>query len=1105
MDVKIAEYPIIRELLPSFTFVLTHLELYNWGAFNGRHGAQIDIQGTAIIGATGSGKTTLVDALMTLIVANPRYNLASTGGHESDRDLISYIRGVSGAGNESGNNEHIVRSENTVTGIAARFSSGEKHLRIGAVFWLDGSSSATADLKRLWIFSEADAYGLDEWLEAQHRGGARALKQLGKEITGVRVYDSKQTYLAGLRNFFEVGENAFTLLNRAAGLKQLNSIDEIFRELVLDDNSAFLRASEVAKEFDDLAAIHKELEVARQQQGSLLPIASGWQTRQGFLQKLILDRELQGLLPIWYATHAFRLWADRIILLDAKIDLHEQQSQLLIHEITTHQRSTDTLHAIFLKAGGANINALEDQIRKQTDLVNERSRHATDYRVLATRFGWDASLTLEALLGNQKLAGELQGNQKNNLDRQKLQAWTLGVAQQRHEEERNTLQAELQEAQARPDSNIAGAYHRFRTDLAQHLAMEESGLPYIAELVEIKPDEARWRGAIERAIGSHRLRLLVPSGAATNKALAWVNQRDNQLHVRLLEVRQETTAPEFFADGFTRKLKFKSHDYRESLKHLLADIDRHCVASPEQLRHTPHGMTEQGLMSGKDRFFEKQDQRSLHSDWMTGFDNKDRLAALRARLKETEVTLIQSRAAYEKAQGEAEATQQNLRLLDRLLELQFSQIDQPGAERELESFRLRLRALSDPDSDAEKARSAWQQVDAQLRHFQQQERDRAVAKEVLKKDRQSAMDSQARAARRIGNSLTSEQRELATQHLPLPVDEQLLDFSDQERQADVDLRARIGLLDEQLKGCEQALIRTMEKAQKADTGALSEMGTEMQDVPAYLERLRVLVEEALPEKMQRFLKYLNQSSDQGVTQLLSEIENNVSTIEERIEDLNRTLRRVDFQPGKYLRLVPKRIVHESLRTLQQAQRQLRSAALKDDQGESHFKALQEMVMLLRDAAERKKVQSSRALLDPRYRLQFAVSVIDRTTAAVIETRTGSQGGSGGEKEIIASYVLTASLSYALCPDGGSQPLFGTIVLDEAFSKSSQAVAGRIIRALSEFGLHPLFVTPNKEMRLLREYTRSAILVHRREQNASMTSLSWEELDQQRRSQNSPVA
>ena len=35
-------------------------------------------------------------------------------------------------------------------------------------------------------------------------------------------------------------------------------------------------------------------------------------------------------------------------------------------------------------------------------------------------------------------------------------------------------------------------------------------------------------------------------------------------------------------------------------------------------------------------------------------------------------------------------------------------------------------------------------------------------------------------------------------------------------------------------------------------------------------------------------------------------------IEERIEDLNRTLRRVDFQPACYLRLQPQRVVQRLL-------------------------------------------------------------------------------------------------------------------------------------------------------------------------------------------------
>jgi uncharacterized protein YPO0396 len=73
-------------------------------------------------------------------------------------------------------------------------------------------------------------------------------------------------------------------------------------------------------------------------------------------------------------------------------------------------------------------------------------------------------------------------------------------------------------------------------------------------------------------------------------------------------------------------------------------------------------------------------------------------------------------------------------------------------------------------------------------------------------------------------------------------------------------------------------------------------------------------------------------------------------------------------------------------------------------------------------------------------------------------------------------------------------LFGTIVLDEAFSRSSHAVAGRIIAALKEFGLHALFITPNKEMRLLRNHTRSAIVVHRRGLVSTLTTLNWQELD-----------
>ncbi len=168
---------------------------------------------------------------------------------------------------------------------------------------------------------------------------------------------------------------------------------------------------------------------------------------------------------------------------------------------------------------------------------------------------------------------------------------------------------------------------------------------------------------------------------------------------------------------------------------------------------------------------------------------------------------------------------------------------------------------------------------------------------------------------------------------------------------------------------------------------------------------------------------------------MASIDEEVDAIEQRISELNQTLVKVDFRSGRYLQLQPVRMKDERLRALNIAMQKVRSAALKDDGGESHYKALRDMVTILREAGENRRLQGSRALLDPRFRLQFFVVEVDRITGDRSPPRTGSQSGSGGEKELMASHILTASLSYALCPPAAVRPLYGTVILDEAFRKA----------------------------------------------------------------------
>ncbi|HEY7771722.1 MAG TPA: ATP-binding protein, partial [Marinagarivorans sp.] len=411
-------------VLSDNAFILRNLEVYNWGPFGDYlHRAEIDPRGTAIIGPTGSGKTTLIDALLTLITAQPKYNLASTGGHESDRDLMSYVRGVAGAGNDSGDNLHIARPGKTVTAIAAHFANGSQQAQMTGIFWIDGTSSAPSDLKRLWIFSERDDKQLEDWLTLHHDGGSRALKQRARELPGVQVFDSKKAYLAQLRRFYEVGENAFTLLNRAAGLKQLNSIDEIFRELVLDDHSAFGRAAEVAAEFDDLAAIHAELKTARKQQQSLEPIKHAYSAYQTCEQQRDEQQILLNALPIWYASAGHTLWGQRLRQIDGEINALTDRIDSLEHQTHDLQGKADTLKDIYLQAGGASIEQLKEQIATQKQLTDERQRNAQVYRTLAKNLGLDDTLSHEALRANQaqghKQQAELQA-QSDILQRAQL-------------------------------------------------------------------------------------------------------------------------------------------------------------------------------------------------------------------------------------------------------------------------------------------------------------------------------------------------------------------------------------------------------------------------------------------------------------------------------------------------------------------------------------------------------------------------------------------------------------------------------------------------------------------------------------------------------------
>ena len=145
--------------------------------------------------------------------------------------------------------------------------------------------------------------------------------------------------------------------------------------------------------------------------------------------------------------------------------------------------------------------------------------------------------------------------------------------------------------------------------------------------------------------------------------------------------------------------------------------------------------------------------------------------------------------------------------------------------------------------------------------------------------------------------------------------------------------------------------------------------------------------------------------------------------------------------------------------------------------------------MLREALKSNSIDAKR-LLDPRYRFSFAVNVINRETNET-SVLSSSSGKSGGEKEVFASLILAASLSYVLTNEQEALPHFNTVFIDEAFSNTSYENARRGLFGFKNLGLSVNMIMPEgKGHEIGEEFTRKVIITKKRQQSGCIEVCEW---------------
>ncbi len=756
-------------------------------------------------------------------------------------------------------------------------------------------------------------------------------------------------------------------------------------------------------------------------------------------------------------------------------------------------------HADYVQAGGDRVEVAKDKWEQAKRRLGEVSSAAGKYQKDAREAGLDDALSESAFVENQKQVQSMQLSFKDQADTVIDALTEAGRKLYEVKEKLEILQKQILGIEAHPGSNIDFNYQKLRNDIVESLALDRDSLMFVGELVDVKQDQHAWHGTIERALGGRRTALIVPEDCY-RLVTHWLNDQHTGLNVTVQVASEVSGQAQFKADGYLKKLAWLDHPYREWLKHYLARSDLHCVDSAKTLNETPFSMTREGLFQYEKGRFNKNDRTPVDNrrSWQLGFSNKSRLAILKQdeRALKTHIGLLDK--AVSVARKNHDHCQSSVRLWQKLAEVQWDEIDVPRWQHQAEQTQAVLDRLTRAGSDLEKAQQAWDEAKEKLKAIQG-DKDVAQKSEGRIENRQAEVQLQLAKANRVAAAGLADGVRAALQKRVAK-----LDVQDIDRMAAVEQQQRHAIASELEK-----VNSKHQSAQNRATGIMSsfrtgwevvaaEWGADMRSLPQYLEHLLQLEQEGLPMLVEQFQARLTKCALQSLAGIRASMDSEREEINDRIDTINRVLKRTEFRQGSHLKL---RTNRDRYPHVDEFNRQLTRVLGQDsDDDEARFQQLKLVIELLDKASNPATANTleSQRLLDPRFQLSFFAEELDSQNGAVRDVLHSSSGKSGGEKESFAGTIVAASLAYVLTPDGYDRPVYSTVFLDEAFSNTAEAVSRRVLRVFQELKIHVNLITPYKNLNLARESARSLLIAERNSSTheSHLCEVTWEEIDRQ---------
>lgn len=1100
-------------------FRLQRLEVYNWGTFDGRVWTlAADGKNALLTGDIGSGKSTLVDAVTTLLVPAHRiaYNKAA-GADNKERSLRSYVLGhyKSERNEVSGSAKPVaLRDHNNYSVILGVFHNAgyDQTVTLAQVFWMKEAQGQPA---RFFVGAERALSIATDFAHFGSDIGAlrKKLRSLGTVGAGLELFDSFPPYGAWFRRRFGIEtEQALELFHQTVSMKSVGNLTDFVRSHMLEPFDVVSRIGALIGHFDDLNRAHEAVLKAKRQVEMLTPLLLDCDRHAALAAGSETLRACREALRPYFAGLKLVLLDKRQAALGEEKTRQEAQIRRLEERRDSLRTRSEELQRNIADNGGDRLERLASEIRLKNQERQARQNKAQRYNDWLSAVGEAPAADENGFLSQRQrfsalceATREKEAGLQNNLTE-------LAVSLQQGRQEHEQWSAELASLKGRR-SNIPAEQVAMRTALCRGLVLPEAAMPFAGELLQVREEDRDWEGAAERLLRNFGLSLLVPDEhyAAVTE---WVEKTN--LKGRLVYFRIRPTArgelSSLHRDSLARKLAIKPDSpFYDWLEHELAHrFDVACCATAEQFRRETRAITRAGQIKAPGERHEKDDRHRLddRSRYVLGWTNAAKIAALEGKRKALETQLGEIGSWIGNIQTEQGAIRQRLNALAALDEYAFfREIDWPSLTLEiaqLEAERQQLEAASDLlktlsenlkalrlELTDDEAALAAKNLELGGTHARQQ------AAADLQRQTRSLLDAPGATldAARLEQLDALRAEALGEHHLSVE------SCDHRERDLRDWLQAKIDAEEAKLKRLRDKIIQAMADYKQAFKLEAAEVDASIEAAFEYRKMLDGLQSDDLPRFEERFKKLLNENTVNEIANFNSQLARERETIKERIARINQSLTQIDYNPGRYIVLEAQATPDADIRDFQSELRACTEGALtgSDEAQYSEAKFLQVKHIIERVRGREGQTEPDRRwtgkVTDVRNWFVFSASERWREDDSEHEHYSDSGGKSGGQKEKLAYTILAASLAYQFGLEWGAvrSRSFRFVVIDEAFGRGSDESAQYGLRLFAQLNLQLLIVTPLQKIHIIEPYVSSVGFVHNEEGRASkLRNLSIEE-------------